>query len=155
MIEKFIENFTEKKIENIVKIKYKYYLLENEAKNVFEKIPLDAEFVGTFLGEEKRGVFYPSLALLDILSKVSDKKIFVEEKAAWLFLCGRDIMGRGVIKSNVNMGLVLVQNRNDQNLGYGKISGHVHKRNDEIVVKTILDRGDYLRREMDEIKKKK
>ena len=154
MIEEFTSNFTDKKIENIVKIKHKYYLLEKDEKKVFDKIPLDAELVGLFLGEDKKDMFSPSLAFLDILSKISDKKVFVDEKSAWLFLCGRDIMGRAIVKANVNKGLALIQDKDDRNLGFGKIISDLRERNDRIVIKNILDRGDYLRREMDGKKKR-
>ena len=153
-MEKFVKEFTEKKIENVVKIKNKYFLLDKDEREIFEKIPLDAESVGIFLGEEKRNEFSPSLALLDILSKISDRKMVIDEKSAWLFLCGRDVMGHSVVSSNVEDGLVLLQDKNDRNLGYGRIIANLKRRNDTIVVKNILDRGDYLRREMDGKKKR-
>ena len=47
---------------------------------------------------------------------------------------------------DVKKGLCLVQNEQDENLGYGKFStGLAH--DDRIVVKNKMDKGDFLRRE--------
>lgn len=102
---------------------------------------------GLFLGESKDKEFKPSPAMMELISKNCDKKIFVDEKAEWLFLCGRDLFGKSIIRSNVDSGLVLIQNEHDENLGYGKIISKVDTKTSKVVVKNILDRGYYLRRE--------
>jgi ribosome biogenesis protein Nip4 len=71
----------------------------------------------------------------------------VDDKAEWLFLCGRDVFGKSVVKANVNSGIALVVNSKKEVLGYGKITGEL-KNKERVFVKNILDRGDYLRREM-------
>ena len=81
-----------------------------------------------------------------MLSKDSKKKLYVNKKAEWLFLCGRDLFGSSIKRSDVKKGLVLVQNEKDENLGYGKITLPLSNK-DRIVVKNILDRGYYLRKE--------
>jgi ribosome biogenesis protein Nip4 len=101
---------------------------------------------GMFLGSVKNNHFLPSISLIDWLAKRSDRKIFVNKRTAWLFLCGRDLFGKGIVKSNVGEGLVLVQNENDENLGYGKIIDELNKM-DSVVVENLLDKGDFLRRE--------
>jgi ribosome biogenesis protein Nip4 len=96
------------------------------------------------MGEEKMG-FSPSPALLDLVSKFPDaqsKKVFINKKAEWLFLCGRNVLSDSIAKNpnRLSEGIVLVQNENDENLGYG-----VFKREDTLIIKHVLDKGRYLR----------
>jgi hypothetical protein len=93
---------------------------------------------------EKMG-FSPSPALIDLISKFPDaqsKKIFVNRKAEWMFLCGRNVLSDSVAKNpnGLSEGLVLVQNVQDENLGYGQF-----KKEDTLIIKHILDKGRYLR----------
>lgn len=138
----FVKQFTNVKISGVVKIKRKYFLPGDGIQEIASKIDREPYAVGIFLGEKKKD-FKPSPALLDIIAKISDKKIFISEKAEWLFLCGRDIFGDSIIKSNIVSGPVLVQNQKDENLGYGLLSG----KRGHLSIKNILDKGDYLRSE--------
>lgn len=117
----------------------KYFIIPSEMLRHEKTIFPALSTIGLFLGETKNNAFFPSLALLTILAKQSQKKAFVTDKAAWLFLCGKDIQNESIIKKNSKEGIILVQNKNDENLGYGKIT--------KTGIKNILDRGDYLRRE--------
>ncbi|MBR9691023.1 hypothetical protein GOV08_05050 [Candidatus Woesearchaeota archaeon] len=137
MIE-YIEKFSTKKLENVGKIGRSSFLINNELKDVIGKVGITPESAGVFLGDEKKG-FNPSLALFERLSEMSDKKVFVDKKAEWLFLCGRDVFEKSVESGFDQKGLVLVQNEKDENLGLGKIHRNL--------VKNIIDRGDFLRRE--------
>ena len=148
MIEEFILKFTYNKIEGIKKIRNSYYLISKEIQQLIDKISYEPEYAGVFLGEIKKKNFQPSVALIEILSGLSDKKMFLDSHASWLYLCGRDAMAKSIIKSNVNRGLVLVQDERDNNLGYGQIMGKLLPKTDKIVVKNILDKGDFIRREM-------
>jgi ribosome biogenesis protein Nip4 len=104
----------------------------------------DIYSLGLFLGEEKTG-FNPSPALMDLISKFPDaqsKKIFVNKKAEWMFLCGRNVLSDSFARNpnNLSEGLVFVQNERDENLGYG-----LFKMEDTMIIKHILDKGRYLR----------
>jgi ribosome biogenesis protein Nip4 len=151
MINKFIEQFTGQHLNNVVKVGKCYYQAQPELKELMDtiahKTKRTAYSVGLFLGEEKGKDFRPSLALIDIIGHASERWVMVDEKAEWLFLCGRDIFAGSVIKANVPSGLVLVVSRNMEVLGYGKITGRIDNL-DRMFVKNILDKGDYLRREM-------
>lgn len=147
MISDFIRNFTDKDIGNIIKIKDKYYLADKELVELKQKIKFEPESAGLFLGEEMKNGFKPSPALIDEIAKISDRKVFVNEKGEWLFLCGRDLFGKSVTKANADNGFVLVQNSKDENLGYGKFVGDIANK-EKSVIKNLLDKGDYLRREM-------
>jgi ribosome biogenesis protein Nip4 len=144
MINKFLNKFGIK-IDFLKKGK-RYYLADDALISLDSKINLDSKLIGLFLGEEKK-TFEPSLAFLELVSKgSSDKKIFIDANSEWLFLCGRDIFGKSIVKANISTGFVLVQNSKDENLGLGKFTADL-KLKDKVVVRNIIDRGDFLRRE--------
>lgn len=132
--------------KKIVKINREYFLVPEDfgMNDYFDKHLVSA---GIPLGLAKEN-FLPSIALLEIISKKSRKKIVINEKAEWLFLCGRDVFGNSVLShADQKKGdLTLVQNEKDENLGYGKVLESVSD-SDHVVVKNLLDRGDFLRRE--------
>lgn len=152
MIDEFIKEFTDKRIDNIIRIRNDHFLASADLiglnSKVSENINQDPILLGTFLGSEHRNRFHPSIALLDELHPLTDRKLVVDDKAEWLFLCGRDIFGTAVLGSSVksSKGLVMVENRRNELLGYGKINAKLTEKN-KVAVKNILDRGDFLRRE--------
>jgi ribosome biogenesis protein Nip4 len=114
---------------------------------------------GVYLGEEKQR-FEPSAALLELIAaKTPGHKAVVDEKSAWLFLCGRDVFTQGILKRGepTPSGFLLIQNELDENLGYGivaakkpelKKNGRVKERRpSSVAIKNLLDRGHFLRRE--------
>lgn len=151
MIEQFTQQFTEQKLLHVVKIGRGYYQVLPELRSLMETIDKNlgrpAYSAGLFLGESKGNKFYPSPALLDSIGRATDQWVMVDDKAEWLFLCGRDVFASSVVKANVKRGLVLVANRNREVLGYGKIVGGLEKK-DKVYIKNFLDKGDFLRREM-------
>jgi ribosome biogenesis protein Nip4 len=68
---------------------------------------------------------------------LTDKKTIINKKQEWIFTNSKDLNTLG--KTKVRSGLILVQNKFDENLGLGM----VQKRG----IKNLLDVGDYLRRE--------
>lgn len=156
----FVKKFTKKdlieKDSEVIKVQRRFYLAEKSLIETRDKIKSvterDCVAMGEFLGELKYKEFKPSIALLEKLSKISEKKVFVDEKAEWLFLCGRDLFSKSIEKSNLKpkkrKGLVLVQNSFDENLGFGRMVAPLTKENqNRVVVRNLLDRGDFLRRE--------
>ncbi|MDP2750536.1 MAG: hypothetical protein Q8O89_06920 [Nanoarchaeota archaeon] len=150
MIHEFIRQFADIKV-TAVRIGNSYYQCEGHLSRIKNSVKIKPFAAGVFLGERFRSEFRPSVALLDIISKKSDKKIFVNKKGEWLFLCGRDIFGDSVVKADFNEEeeYVLVQNENDENLGYGVITADVKngRNKSKVVVKNLFDRGNFLRRE--------
>jgi ribosome biogenesis protein Nip4 len=146
VIDKFVSQFTSKKIENLVTEGNRFYLVDVPLAELRKKISKQPYAIGLPLGEIKGTNFKPSIALLDWLSKNSDRKVYLNKKSAWLFICGRDVFGKGIEKANVKEGLVLVQNEADENLGYGRIVADLSLK-DKMVIKNLLDKGDFLRRE--------
>ena len=145
MIHEFIRQFTDYKFTGIVKHNNNFFLADKCLEKLRSKISHEPFSIGLFLGTLKpKKRFVPSPALIDLIAKHSDKKVFVNDKAEWLFICKKDIFGKSVLKANSKSGFVLVQNMADENLGYGKITAPLHLKN-KVVIKNILDKGEYLR----------
>jgi ribosome biogenesis protein Nip4 len=141
---KFTKQFTDESIANVRRVGRNFYQAEDRLWDIKNGVSRDIYSLGLFLGEEKMG-FSPSPALIDMVSRLSDtqsKKIFINKKSEWLFLCGRNVLSESIARNpnNLSEGLVLVQNEQDENLGYG-----VFKMEDTLIIKHILDKGRYLR----------
>jgi len=147
LFNKFTKQFTDENILNIRRVGRNFYQAEERLWEIKNGVTRDIYSLGLYLGEEKMG-FSPSPAFVDMISKLPDtqsKKVFINKKAEWLFLCGRNVLSESISKNpnTLSEGLVLVQNEKDENLGYG-----LFKREDTLIIKHILDKGRYLR--MDE-----
>ncbi|PLW79832.1 hypothetical protein C0585_05820 [Candidatus Woesearchaeota archaeon] len=142
MIEEFCKDFDFEIKGNIVEINNGFYLSNELLEEVRNKNSEKPKNVGIFLGEVKKGRFSPSIPLLKMINKHTKKKIIVDKKAAWLFICGRDIMERSVIKSEVSKGLCIVQDESGDFLGLAKI-----EKKKDIFANNVIDLGDYIRRE--------
>ena len=132
--------------EFIVEKSQRYYLLNPRLK----KLPGNFYYAGLYLGKIKNGVFFPSFNLLNMLVDVAVNKVVVNCKAAWLFICGRDVFGAGVIKvmgSKRKGETTLVLNEFGECLGFGKITSDLGGFGKNVVIKNVLDIGDFLRRE--------
>ncbi len=127
----------------------RFYLVNQTLKPLVRQ---DFFYAGVFLGKAKEGKFFPSFNLLNMLAKKDSSRIVLDRKAAWLFICGRDILGKSIVhvygsgKKNTN---TLVLNEFGECLGFGriveKLSGLAG--NSQIVVRHVSDLGDFLRRE--------
>ena len=127
----------------------RFYLVNAALKPLIKQ---DFFYVGVYLGKTKEGKFFPSFNLLSILAKKDANRILVDSKAAWLFICGRDILVKGIhrvlgsAKKNSN---VLVENEFAECLGFGRIVGNLSAKDEsnDIAVRNVSDIGDFLRRE--------
>jgi ribosome biogenesis protein Nip4 len=127
------------------------YFLVN--KNLQGYIHKDFYYAGTYLGKGKKGKFFPSFNLLAMLARGDANKIVVDKKAAWLFICGRDIFRRGIltVRGSWKKGdHTLVMNEFGECLGFGKIVCRLDEgtKETEVAVENISDVGDFLRREI-------
>ena len=125
----------------------RYFLLNENLKRLIQK---DFYYAGTYLGKAKNRKFFPSFNLLAMLAKGEANKIVVDRKAAWLFICGRDVFRRGILAvhgSRRKGDYTLVVNEFGECLGFGKITHSLDAEENQIVVKNISDIGDFLRRE--------
>jgi len=131
----------------IVSRKNRHYLVNSVLTQLLRK---DFYYAGIYLGKTKDAKFFPSFGLLSMISKTNANRIVVDAKTAWLFVCGRDIFKTGVVQASGSRkkdAQVLVLNENDECLGFGKILHNLDKTKTQVVIKNILDIGDFLRRE--------
>jgi ribosome biogenesis protein Nip4 len=134
----------------IVEKNGRFFLINNTSRLLTTR---DFFYAGAFLGKAKDGKFFPSFILLSMLAKKKESnRVVVDKKAAWLFICGRDILGKSIVrvhgqgKKGAN---TLVLNEFGECLGFGRIAGKVTGSGvgNELVVKNVSDIGDFLRRE--------
>jgi len=134
----------------IVERQSRYFLLNQTLKELIRK---DFFYAGVYLGKMKDGVFFPSFNLLAMIAeREKANKVMVDEKAEWLFICGRDIFKQGITKvtgSKRRGSYTLILNRYGECLGFGKILCSMDEEKDrqKVIVKNISDIGDFLRRE--------
>ena len=128
----------------------RYFLLSRKLQGFIRR---DFYYAGTYLGKVKNARFFPSFNLLAMLARGKANKISVDRKAAWLFICGRDVFRRGVLTaygSRRKGDYALVMNEFGECLGFGKITYSLDAavKGAEVVVRNISDVGDFLRREL-------
>ena len=127
----------------------RFYLVNLNLKPLVRQ---DFFSAGVYLGKAKEGKFFPSFNLLGMLAKKEANRIIVDKKAAWLFICGRDVLRKSIVrvlgpgKQDTN---TLVFNEFGECLGFGRIVEKLRDNaiDNEIVVRNVLDIGDFLRRE--------
>jgi ribosome biogenesis protein Nip4 len=127
----------------------RFFLLNPSLRRLIQK---DFYYAGKYLGKVKNGHFFSSFNLLTILARGDANKTIVNKKAAWLFICGRDLFRKGIISvrgSRRKGDYTLILNEFGECLGFGKIlfnlDGKAEKT--EVAIKNISDIGDFLRRE--------
>ena len=140
----FNENF-------IVEKRNRFFLLDENLKKL---ITDDFFYAGTYLGKIKNGKFFAGFSLLRAIAERSANKIIIDDKTAWLFVCGRDIFKQGILKvhgSKRKGDYTLVLNRHQECLGYGKILTDLEDEREGVAVRNISDIGDFLRRERQQV----
>ena len=149
MLKEFAKQFTDEDIvKDFVKMQNNFFLAPQQLKEALQHLTTKPSFMGLPLGRQKGQQFVPSLYLLQKLAGISSKKITVDDKGAWMFICGKDIFGKTIVKAHSEMKsgeLILVQNHYGECLGYGSIIAELS--NKSVVVENIFDIGDFLRRE--------
>ncbi|MGA3192419.1 MAG: hypothetical protein ABSD73_07885 [Candidatus Bathyarchaeia archaeon] len=131
----------------IVEKSSRYFLLSASLKKLALK---DFFYAGTYLGKVKNGRFFPGFELLRMMAEKKANEVVVNKKTEWLFICGRDVFKRGIVKAigPARKGdHVLVLNCYDECLGFGRVVSDLGMEEDSVVIKNISDIGDFLRRE--------
>jgi ribosome biogenesis protein Nip4 len=133
---------------HLVRNRNRYYLLSKKLK---QQAPKGFFYAGAYLGAVKGASFFPSFLLLAMIAETKANKLVVDRKTAWLFICGRDIFKKGILKAdNLKKGdITLIMNEHNECLGFGKMMINLRAEIDlnKTAVKNILDIGDFLRRE--------
>lgn len=125
----------------------RYFLLNKTLKGM---VRTDFYYAGLYLGKTKKGKFCPSFNLLAILAETKANRVVVGEKAAWLFICGRDIFSEGIksVQGSRRKGdFTLILNVYGECLGFGRILHDLNSKDVNAVVRNVSDVGDFLRRE--------
>ncbi len=107
-------------------------------------------YAGLYLGKIKKGVFFPSFNFLNLLMTTAKNKVVLNQSSGWLFICGRDVFQKGVIKvwgAKRRGDAVLVINEFGECLGFGRLTRSLSELEEGILVRNVLDLGDFLRRE--------
>ncbi|HVP92696.1 MAG TPA: hypothetical protein VMS94_03020 [Acidobacteriota bacterium] len=131
----------------IVKKDIRYFLLNENLKRLALR---NFFYAGTYLGKIKNGKFFPSFSLLRIISERRANKVIVDDKTAWLFICGRDIFKQGIVKtvgSKRKGDYALILNEHGECLGFGRMLSDFDEEKSDVAIKNISDIGDFLRRE--------
>ncbi len=114
-------------------------------------------YAGALLATQKGSQFIPGRYLLEHLSLNGAKSVTADKNGAWLWICGKDLWGKSIIRSSDGIevnDLVLIKSEHDEVLGYGKIVRDLEAKN-KMVVQRLFDLGDYLRREKGVFKKRR
>lgn len=144
----FIKKFTDKPLLKEEKVSCKsnnFYLINPLQKSLISSFHERPFSMGVFLGTASKPIFIPSFQLLDILLANTEKKVILKLRSSWLFVCGRDILIKGISDYSPDLkpgDLVLLESPNGECLGFGEWKGEKN-----LAVRHILDRGDFLRRE--------
>ena len=102
-------------------------------------------YAGRYLGKTRRW-FLPSSILLEELDRVEGlNRVHVDAEAAWLFVCGRDIFEEKVLKAEgvFREGNAFLVMFCGSCLGYGVVEPSEGR----LILRNVLDIGDFLRRE--------
>jgi ribosome biogenesis protein Nip4 len=133
---------------HVIRNRNRYYLLSKKLKH---QVPKGFFYAGAYLGAVKGASLFPSFLLLSMIAETKANKLVIDKKTAWLFICGRDIFKKGILKgNNLKKGdYTLILNEHNDCLGFGKIMHNLREEADvnKVAVKNILDIGDFLRRE--------
>lgn len=133
--------------KSTVKKRNRYFLLQPRLGRFVSD---DFYYAGMYLGKTKEGRFFPSFIFLQMISECRANKVIIDDKTAWLFICGRDVFRKGIAEihgSGKKGSYTLVMNRHGECLGFGRISCDLSDMKKGVVIRNIADVGDFLRRE--------
>ncbi len=133
--------------EFIVEKSQRFYLFNPALRKVTRN---EFYFAGLYLGKVKTGMFFPSFNFLNMLLDVAANKVVLDRKSAWLFICGRDVFRKGIVKamgSQQKGDFTLVLNEFGECLGFGMITVSLGEDLGKVAIRNVLDVGDFLRRE--------
>ena len=141
-IEEFLKPFGIKKKIDAQIVNRSYFIVKD--KQFLGKNPL---YTGECIAHIRGPVLIPSTDFLQKIGKEARKKVIINEKAEWLFICGRDIFAKGIVSHN-DPGVkdrVVILNQHGECLGYGEMTAQLTDK--RVVIKRLFDIGDLLRRE--------
>ena len=147
-LQQFIKRFTEEELipeEKIVKKGKQYYYVPTHIQELTVKAKEEPSMQGMMLGKEHKGIFHASQHLIELLAKNAKNTITLNEKAEWLFVCGRDVFAQNITTKNITdqKALLIVKGPQGDVLGLAKY----RREKGADMYKNITDIGNRLRRE--------
>lgn len=135
-----------KELEHAHRIGHAYYQVPKQVSAIMNNISALPVHAGLRLATSHKRL-RPSPHVLQKLAAQDLPRAVVNDKSAWLYICGRDILTKGILTSDFaeKDTYILVMDQHGHCLGYGQVTRATDKRVEEI--KNIYDIGDYLRRE--------
>lgn len=130
------------------------YALSKELADFLNIFKMNYVCTGIKVGEVGGRRFRFTLEGSFYLARKEKKRIYVDEKGEMLFLYGRDIFARSILKVTDDFkenDVVFVCNERGDILGLGRsrFDASVYKKleDERVVVDNLIDRGEYLRKE--------
>ena len=128
----------------VLRINDKYFTLGPSLMSGL-KVKEGLVYAGRYLGRDRR-LFQPSSLLLEVLAaEPGTHKARVARKAAWLFVCGKDLFEESVedAEPELVLGAHYLVVHGGRCIGYGRYETAGARR----VIRNLFDLGDFLRRE--------
>ncbi|MFP4118656.1 MAG: hypothetical protein ACLFTH_01220 [Candidatus Woesearchaeota archaeon] len=143
----FIERFTSQipfEPDMVIKEQGAYFEVPERIRDLVARVRERPSNQGLFLGREKDGIFRAGTALLERIAPITNRKVVLNSKASWLFVCGRDVFEKNILPQSTDAtGLVLVLDEDEEVLGLAKAD----KKKGMLTYTNITDIGQRLRRE--------
>ena len=141
MIE-LLAKFGIKKKLDVQKLEQSYFIIKEKQFIKYKPV-----YSGECIAHQRDERVIPSIDFLQQIGKEAKKKASLNPKGEWLFICGRDVVGKNItLHDNLEIGdTVAVLNQHKECIGYGKIVGSIEE--GKTVIKRKFDIGDLLRRE--------
>jgi len=103
------------------------YLVNYSAQPTLPSYEEEPVSQGVLLGTIAKNSFVASIALLRHIAPHTQKKIILNEKSAWLFVCGRDAFEQNIMSGDKKSSLVIVLDEQDNVLGLAKKTPQFYK----------------------------
>lgn len=141
-IPEFLKPFGIKRNIEVELIGRSYFIVKDQT--LLRKRPL---YIGECIAHVRGPALIPSIDFLQQIGKEARRHVILNPKGEWLFICGRDVFGKSIVKhNNPEVGeRVVVLNEHKECIGYGDVTAPITE--EKIVVKRLFDIGDLLRRE--------
>jgi ribosome biogenesis protein Nip4 len=114
-------------LEKVIVQGKEVYLVNTSAQPalaVYEEEPVSQ---GLLVGTITKNSFLASIALLRHIAPHTEKKIILNEKSAWLFVCGRDAFDQNIVSGDKKSSLVIVLDEQENVLGLAKKTPQFYK----------------------------
>jgi len=141
-LQEFLDDFEMKVPSDVRMVGRSYFKVYDESW-----LKHHPHYIGECIAHERGNTCIPSIDFLQVMGKNAKKRVVVDDKGEWLFICGRDLFTATITqRKGVELGdIVVVLNKHGECIGYGEVIAPFELKN--VVIKRRFDIGDLLRRE--------